>query len=76
MPVTTSSITMVNRSTRKSQTDVDCAALNPGEVVLQVGRVEIAISKMTFSTQRKERITLPTATVLTRLLENRRPKTR
>src|ERR1035441_4245123 len=29
---------------------------------------------MTFSTQRKERSTLPTATVLTRLLENRRPR--
>src|ERR1017187_8982982 len=29
---------------------------------------------MTFSTQRKERRTLPTATVLTRLFGNRRPK--
>src|SRR4051812_5422012 len=32
------------------------------------------MAKMVFSTQRKESTTLPTATVLTRLLENRRPK--
>ena len=32
------------------------------------------MAKMVFSTQRKERTTLPIATVLTRLLGNRRPK--
>ena len=70
MPVTTSSITAVRRSTAKSQPIESVPLWIQVEVVFR-GWVALKSNPMiVLSTQAKERTTLPIATALTRLLRS------
>ena len=68
-PVTTSSMTARQAVDGEVEADVESAALDPGEVVLDVGvfghRAEHAEAERTFSTQRNDSSTEPIATALT-----------